>query len=843
MVSEQGAKWRIPDYSLKKVDTLSEQLSISPVLAQLLVNRGITSCQEAQSFLFPSWEALHSPWLMNHMEDAVKTLEVAINHQALIVVYGDYDADGITATALLVEFLNTLGARCTYFIPDRFEHGYGLAKNGIDAVLAKFPAMQLMITVDCGINAYEEIDYLKSQGIQVVVTDHHEPLTQLPQDIPVLNPKLKNSNYPFHNLAGVGVAMKLCQAFEEFYYSDQEGRENSLHYEFIDLVTVGTVADLVPLKGENRIMVTKGLDQVTTRRPGFRAIAEMLNLSSDELTTGQIGFLIAPRLNAAGRLASAEEAVELLLTRDEQEAKKLAQKLDWENRERQEVEKKILREAEDQIEREQLLDQGPVLMLYGKHWHEGVIGIVASRILDKHFRPVIVLTEGEGKVLKGSCRSIPGFNIAGALKECDKYLEKYGGHEQAAGLSIAYNQLEHFRFEINNVANRWLTSEDFIPTVHLDALLPEECLNADLVREIDLLAPYGIGNPSPLMGCENMTVKSLKNVGSNGNHLKIKFKTRKTLVDGIWFKSNYPWENIDKKQEHQADVVFSPRLSFWNSSEGDINLHIEDMRPKCPNESSEVLDYRGKDKLHVLKSLHKKKFFPIILVNTGQIKQKLQEEFPAFPVYRVTDIRAQKPHMNTPELASLIIFDLPYDPEYIQNWINYTGTRQVYLLYNEKDRAKNETIWRANIPHEEDIKYLIQEGIKLIDANLKKKQHGHNFNDDLSHWVKKCMGLTVSSRWIRKSIKILEELNYIRNDEYNERWEMLSFGEQINGNGNEEPALRNSATYQEEKQLLTQLKYWEYIFTYASESAMYMLLYRHEFTPEQLYQLYSYYKL
>ncbi|MBZ4655227.1 MAG: single-stranded-DNA-specific exonuclease RecJ [Peptococcaceae bacterium] len=560
--------WRLTKHNSDAVQTLTKGLGISPTLAKILVNRGITSLAEAEGFLRDDVRKLKSPFEMKGIKEGAERVHKAMASGEKILVYGDYDVDGITSTALLTGLLRRLGAQVDYYIPARMEEGYGLNNQAI--LQAKEQGVDLLISVDCGISSVQEAEYAASLGLDIIITDHHQPPARLPQACAVINPKLMECQVPWLDLAGVGVAYKLGQSVAQM----QGKGEYAYHY--LDLVALGTIADIVPLTGENRILVKEGLKLLAkAERPGIKALLEVTGLYGKEISTGQVGFGLAPRLNACGRLSDANLGVELLLTDSYERAREVALFLDKENQMRQVIEAEILQDAVTRIEKELDLAQEKIIVLASAEWHPGVIGIVASRLTEKYYRPTVLISLDKG-VGKGSARSIPGFNLYQALVSLKGHLLKYGGHEMAAGLTIAEEAIPSFRRAINEYAAQTLTEKDMIPFIQVDAEIAWEEINEDLIQEITWLAPFGLHNPSPVLALRRGQMCECKEVGTEGAHLKVRVLGENRRLDGIGFQLGTlatqaaAWD--------RCDLAFVPEINVWNGR-SQVQLNIKDIKP------------------------------------------------------------------------------------------------------------------------------------------------------------------------------------------------------------------------------------------------------------------------
>jgi single-stranded-DNA-specific exonuclease len=561
--------WKIINNTSNEAEILAQSLGISPLLAQLLLNRGITETETAQQFLAPDLNRLHDPFLFREMERAVKRLQQAIADQELVLIYGDYDVDGITSISLIVRVLaRYLPGRLLYYIPKRLEEGYGLHLASLEKAFAK--GVRLVVTVDCGINAISEAAYLKDQGVDLIITDHHEPQDTLPDAYAIINPKVLDCGYPFPQLAGVGVAFKLLQGLARVMPEIGPRLFNNL-----DLVAFGTVADIVPLLEENRIMVKYGLEKLNrTDNIGLQALIEVLGLKNREINCGHIGFILAPRINAAGRLGNPSVGVKLFLTADAEQAEQFAKDLDQENQNRQEIESAVLTEAQMQIEAEPQLAEEHALVLAGEGWHLGVIGIVASRLVELYHKPVILIGF-DGEEGRGSGRSIAGFNLFAAVDRCGEYLLKFGGHEFAAGLAIARDQFPKFKAAFLKIAKEWLRPEDLQPTLRVEGLVDLNGVTLDMVRELEKLAPCGPSNPTPVFGCRALSLIGFRSVGENGKHLKLKVKSANAIREGIGFNLGFLHPELACTQE--VDLAFSLEENVWNGSVT-VQLNLKDVQ-------------------------------------------------------------------------------------------------------------------------------------------------------------------------------------------------------------------------------------------------------------------------
>ena len=514
--------WRISSFDKKRVAEIAYEYGYDELAVFLLAARGITEPEDIDEFLNSEAE-LSDPFLLKDMEKAVSRIRRAVDSFERIAVYGDYDADGVTATALLYLYLESQGADVTYYIPSRMEEGYGLHNESVDILADR--GVKLIITVDNGINSVEEAAYIKSKGIDLVITDHHQPGGILPDAVAVVNPHRADDTSPFKDTAGVGVAFKLVAALED-------GDYDSVLADFADIVAIGTIADIVPLKGENRLLAVKGIEAINnSSRSGIVALKSNANGSKD-MNAQSVAFTIAPRINAAGRIEDASTALKLLLTEDDEEAAELALMLDSFNAKRQETEAEIIEEAIKRIESDEKLRYSKVLVVDGMSWHSGVIGIVASKLVDRFGKPAMVIARDGSGEAKGSCRSIDGFSLFDALTNASDLLVRFGGHTLAAGFTVRDDKIEEFRQRINDYAD---SLDVFCPVMTLDCKINPAKIDMGFVESLSLLEPFGAENPQPMFGVYNVVIRSLKAIGTKLNHTRITFEKKGQQYSGVYF--------------------------------------------------------------------------------------------------------------------------------------------------------------------------------------------------------------------------------------------------------------------------------------------------------------------
>ena len=550
---------------------LARELSIHSIVSRILTSRRILTPDDANRYLYPSLNNLHNPLLMKDMQKGVQRLIRAINDREKVVIYGDYDADGVTSVAVLLKFLLDIGHTVTYYIPDRIKEGYGL--NGPAIEKMKADGVTLLITVDCGTSDHEQISYARSCGIDTIILDHHEVPQNLPDAVAVINQNRKDCNFPFKHLAAVGIVFNFLIALRGRLRKDGfwENKKYPNLREYLDLVALGTIGDICPLVDENRIFAKIGLDLITEcKRVGLRALKEISGVENQVIDSGKASFCLIPRINAAGRVASANEAVRLLLTEDIEEARLIAQNLETYNRKRQAMERNILSEILDEIERTIDPEKVRSLVFASEKWHPGVIGIVASKLVDRYYRPTILISLKDG-IGKGSGRSVADFNIYEGLKECDSLLLSYGGHRYAAGISIKEEDIKKFSCMLEEVISKEIDVSDFVSQTNIDAICNLSEITHELISQIGRLAPFGSGNPEPVLCVRNINVTSQSVVGNN--HLWMRLTGDGISYNSIWFNKGHL---INFLSGPAIDIAFTPHINSWNGVH-DIQLKMKDM--------------------------------------------------------------------------------------------------------------------------------------------------------------------------------------------------------------------------------------------------------------------------
>ena len=563
--------WETVPCDVAQVDMVARELGVSPITARLLCSRGLGDLECARRFLAPSLDDLHDPFLLTDMVPAVERILGAIARKERIAIHGDYDVDGVTSTVILRRALELLGADVIHFIPERLRDGYGLQIPAIDRLHAD--GVRLVISVDCGIRAADPARHAASLGLELIITDHHEPDATLPPALAVINPKRDDCRYPDKNLAGVGVALKVVQAL-----CLRSGRVSWLP-SFVKIAAIGTLADVVPLTGENRIIAKLGLGMLSAgpHKIGLRSLLDVCGLTGKEIDSYHIGFVLGPRVNAAGRMSTPDIAARLLLASDEsmaEEARGLAEQLNSENLRRQKEEANIIAEARKVVETDLDVGSRTVIVVAGDGWHRGVIGIVASKLVDAFNRPAIVLSR-DGDIAHGSCRSISSFNILAALESCAELMTKFGGHKQAAGLTIESSRIRELRDRINAYADGCLQPDDLRPRLWIDGSLTFRSISEQVTSELSALAPFGAGNPRPVFRANGVEIVDGPRLLKE-RHLKMAFRQEGRVMRGI------AWRAADRERfvaAHRGaiDVAFSLEQDNWNG-ERYLQLSVADFR-------------------------------------------------------------------------------------------------------------------------------------------------------------------------------------------------------------------------------------------------------------------------
>jgi single-stranded-DNA-specific exonuclease len=571
-MSTEGKKWIMRPQDPEQAASLAELLDTTPLVGQILLNRGFSDNDEAYHFLNSNLGDLADPYLMGDMEKATRRITQALRDDEKILIYGDYDVDGVTATSLLLLFLRDLGFSVYYYIPNRVHEGYGVNRESIDKF--RDEGISLMITVDCGISSAVEIAYANSQGINVIVTDHHEPPEELPAAEAMINPLLEQCEFPYKSLSGVGLAFYLVAGLRKTMRDEgffEEGGEPSL-VNYLDLVAIGTIADIVSLTGLNRILVRAGLEQINMNpRLGIKTLLSVCGVPAGQVDSTSIAYRLAPKINAAGRLSDAQAGVRLLTTDKADDAQRLAGYLDVENVERQRIEERIHNEAMDMILSGQLIDGRSSIVLNAQDWHPGVVGIVASRLMERFYRPTVLLCLEDG-VWKGSARGIPMFHLYQGLSQCQDLLEEFGGHKYAAGLKVNPDKLDEFKERFESVVREMVPDEGFVPVMTLDTEADLECFSMELMEKFQILSPFGAGNPEPVILVSDVQVKSARIVGSD--HLSFETVQNGNSIQSIAFRQGHELDRIT----NSMDLAAVPEIQTWRGVRS-VKLRVKAMRP------------------------------------------------------------------------------------------------------------------------------------------------------------------------------------------------------------------------------------------------------------------------
>jgi single-stranded-DNA-specific exonuclease len=691
-------RWNVrkPDQVL--VETLTKELNITPLVAQLLVNRGFDTVEDARYFLFGT-EQFHDPYLLKDMDKAVGRIKEAIENHDPILIYGDYDADGVSSTTVMMKTLTDLGAHVDFYIPNRFTEGYG--PNEAAFRHAYDSGYKLIITVDTGISALNEAKLARELGLDLIITDHHEPGPVLPDCFAIIHPKLEDSHYPFKELAGVGVAFKLSHALY-----------GQVPEHLLEIAVIGTIADLVPLKDENRFIAKAGIQKLMrTNNIGLRALFKICSIDLSSITEETIGFSIGPRINAAGRLGDAAPAVQLLLTEDPEEANELANEIDGLNRSRQAIVNEITEEAIEMVEETFSSDQ-KVIVIGKENWNAGVVGIVASRLVDKYYRPTIVLTyDHEKGTAKGSARSIDGFDLFQNLSLCRDILPHFGGHTAAAGMTLNIDDVVELRRRLNELAAEHLSEEMLIPVTKLDGEFEIQEIQLDAVKEMLLLAPFGMENPKPKVLLKNAGISNYRKIGSDQNHLKITLEKKGFILDTIGFGLGRLYDEVSPTSS--ISVIGELSINEWNNIQKP-QLFLQDMAV----EHWQLFDWRGNNRAGQL-------FKNLILTDTKFIVFN-QESKDTFSKWLSQDSitfisNEEEARMLDLQEKNVVLLDFPPSKEIVNQLLLGKKPGRIYPHFYKKDSAFFNTM-----PTREHFKWYYAFLAKKAPFDLKQ------FGDDLA---------------------------------------------------------------------------------------------------------------
>lgn len=564
--------WNILHQGEEQARRLQSELGCHPIVARLLVNRGIVLPEEAQTFLHPSFSDLSDPFLLPDAEAAVERIKQALNRRERIYIHGDYDSDGVTSAALWYRLLKRLGADVLVHVPHRHRDGYDMRSKFV--LEAKERGAAVILTTDCGIQRFAEVEEAREVGIDVIVTDHHEPGSQLPRAVAVVNPHRSDSRYPFPYLAGVGVAFRLGEALMRHLGHPV----NNYRRVFCDLAAIGTVTDIMPVLGENRVIVKQGLETLREcRKPGLKALMQLAGVKPESLTARSIGFALGPRINAVGRVDDARIALDMLLTEDPSQAHALAERLEQANAMRQEEQARITEEVTQQIQSLDI-EENPCLVLYSHNWHSGVIGVVANKISNRFHRPTVLISlDPESGTGRGSARSIRAFDIYQALTECGEYLLEFGGHAHAAGMLLHAENLPAFIRTLNRLASEQLSPDDFLPTIDIDAEIEASEVTSQLIEDLNAFEPYGHDNEEPVFVTRGLQIQRVSRMGRDRQHLKLFLKNgNNNLVEAICWRNGELEEHLHPGD--YFDICYRPQINHFNGRDS-VQYIIEDMRP------------------------------------------------------------------------------------------------------------------------------------------------------------------------------------------------------------------------------------------------------------------------
>lgn len=562
-------RWKIKQPSEDHVASLKKEFNTSEIIAKVLANRGIESLKSSHNFFNPSNDQLHDPFMMKNMDIAVNRISKNIQNQKPILIFGDYDVDGTTGASLLYLGLKDLNAIVEYYIPHREKEGYGLSSGGID--YAHSIGADLLITCDCGINAFQPVDYANEHEVDIIITDHHIPDKKLPNAYAVLNPKQKGCEYPFKGLCGCGVAFKLISAL-----SEKSGIGQNVGLNYLDLVALATSADMVPILDENRVLVHGGLDQLEeSKSPGIHQLLVQTGLVGESLNVGKLVFGLAPKINAAGRMGDANRTVELLTTSDKTRAEELASILVRENKRRQLIQEDIVNDAIRLVHSQVDLENNKVVIIGSKGWHPGVVGIVASRIKDEFSRPAIVIAFDKEGIGKGSARSIPHLDLYEALSYAAKFLEGYGGHPMAAGLTVREDKFENFKSLFLRNVNKILTNDDLIPAISIDGEMALTDINSRFMRFLEKLGPFGPGNMRPKFVSRNLSISGQPRLMGNGEHIRFIVSQNGRNYPAVGFKLSSHYEDLIRGVP--VDIAYVVEVNQWQG-QSNIQLNVRDIQ-------------------------------------------------------------------------------------------------------------------------------------------------------------------------------------------------------------------------------------------------------------------------
>lgn len=747
--------WDIQEYNKEKAGFYAAELGISSLVTGILLERGFNDVEAMRKFLYGSKEPFHNPFLMKGMAEAVERIERALAVDEQITVYGDYDVDGITASSLLYIYLERRGAKVNTYIPKRKNEGYGLNDEAIKTIFEG--GTTLVITVDCGISGVREVEQAP-EGLDIIITDHHTVPSELPPAFAIINPKQEDCSYPFKDLSGVGVAFKLCQALEQ-----KRTGTNEYWEEFTELAALGTVADIVPLWDENRELVRRGLKAMAkTSLIGLRALIKGSGCTRHDVTSEKIGFMLAPRLNAAGRLEHAQSAVELLVTKDIHKAESIAQELNRENAERQEISRSIMEEAEALLAKEEHIDTAIVLASEG--WHQGVVGIVASRLVDKYNLPTILISISDG-MAKGSCRSIPALNLYDAIAAESDILTQFGGHHQAAGLTLPADKVEEFKQRFKAYVREHLEADDFLPRQNVNCLLGDHGqITVRDLEELSLLEPFGCGNPNPVFAFKQALIHNQRTIGRDRQHLQM------TVDKGDYSYKCLMWNKADLMpmlcDNMVADVAFMPRVNEWNN-ETSVQLHAVALRQKFT-----MCDLRqsNENKDRLVRGFVRTADKVALFVNDNN----------AYKGYYDAEHMEILNYGERTSAKIVVLYDMPKQPvKKVLKQLRKHGAKFIVLLYNSYDRYNLEKQLLLQYPQREQMAAAYKTVMKCLEDGINTKSDLlAQFGDQVSE----------------NALLVMEELGFIQID-----GEALAMGIIKKSSLDDSPLYRSLQQQREEK--------------------------------------------
>ncbi|WP_394186654.1 single-stranded-DNA-specific exonuclease RecJ [Metabacillus halosaccharovorans] len=692
-----NTRWMIQSSDETFIQNLRENLSVTPLVASLLVNRGINSVEAAQEFLDTDSQTFHDPFLLKDMDKAVQRIQEAIHNNEHILVYGDYDADGVSSTTVLLTTLRKLGAKADFYIPNRFSEGYG--PNEAAFRLAHERGFSLIITVDTGIAAVHEAEISKGLGVDLIITDHHEPGPVLPDALAIIHPKQPECTYPFKELAGVGVAFKLSHALLGEVPTD-----------LLEVAAIGTIADLVALHGENRLIAKRGINQLkTTNRIGLKALLKIANVKLQEINEDTIGFALGPRINAVGRLQSADPAVDLLLSDNEEEAMMIAEEIDLLNKERQKLVNTMTEEAIEEVNTRFPIEQNPVIVIAKEGWNPGVVGIVASRLVDRFYRPTIVLSiDKEKGIAKGSARSIVGFDLFENLSTCRDILPHFGGHPMAAGMTLQLEDVNELRERLVEKAHMILTEDDFIPVTRVDVSCKLEDITVKSIEEMQQLSPFGMNNPKPIIHLEDMTLANVRKIGAEQNHLKIVFSKEEQQLDCVGFGMGYIHDELSPAVAVSA--IGELTINEWNNLRKP-QIMLKDLKVN----QWQLFDFRGSRNVdHIISLLSSNEAGQLITFQSKTYEELAQRGLDHKALLVQSDEDAKNLDARD---KHLLLLDIPSSIELLDGLFSKGKPSRIYSVFQQETDH-----FFSTIPTRDHFKWYY--GFLLKQGSFKLREQG-----------------------------------------------------------------------------------------------------------------------